>query len=116
MARAANGASSPWPGTSSGCSSSSPPDKAEVRQLGRQAPKETPLSCPFNRLLHPIQRPTPPQPAKIICGDQTQYPVRQAARTLEKVKTEMSLQVLAYTMKRMINIFGVNPLMQAIAA
>ena len=30
-------------------------------------------------------------------------------RTLEKVKTEMSLQVLAYNMKRMINIFGVNP-------
>jgi hypothetical protein len=28
----------------------------------------------------------------------------------------MSLQVLAYNMKRMINIFGVNPLMQAIAA
>ena len=37
-------------------------------------------------------------------------------RTLEKVKTEMSLQVLAYNVKRMINIFGVNPLMQAIAA
>jgi transposase len=37
-------------------------------------------------------------------------------RTLEKVKTEMSLQVLAYNMKRMINIFGVGPLMKAIAA
>jgi transposase len=36
-------------------------------------------------------------------------------RTLEKVKTEMSLQVLAYNMKRMINIFGVKPLMRAIA-
>jgi hypothetical protein len=36
-------------------------------------------------------------------------------RRLEKVKTEMSLQVLAYNMKRMINIFGVKPLMQAIA-
>src|SRR3546814_18533450 len=35
-------------------------------------------------------------------------------RTLEKVKTEMSLQVLAYNMKRMINIFGVTPLMKAI--
>ncbi len=35
--------------------------------------------------------------------------------TLEKVKTEMSLQVLAYNMKRIINIFGVKPLMQAIA-
>jgi hypothetical protein len=29
-------------------------------------------------------------------------------RTLEKVKTEMSLQVLAYNMKRMINLFGVK--------
>jgi len=37
-------------------------------------------------------------------------------KTLEKVKTEMSLQVLAYNMKRMINIFGVRPLMKAIAA
>ncbi len=37
-------------------------------------------------------------------------------RTLEKVKTEMSLQVLAYNLKRMINIFGVRPLMKAIAA
>src|SRR3546814_14288397 len=36
-------------------------------------------------------------------------------RTLEKVKTEMSLQVLAYNMKRMINIFGVTPLLKAIA-
>jgi hypothetical protein len=37
-------------------------------------------------------------------------------RTLEKVKTEMSLQVLAYNMKRMINILGVKPLMKAIVA
>ena len=37
-------------------------------------------------------------------------------RTLEKVRTEMSLQVLAYNMKRMINLFGVKPLIQAIAA
>ena len=37
-------------------------------------------------------------------------------RTLEKVKTEISLQVLAYNMKRMINIFGVKPLMKAIIA
>jgi hypothetical protein len=36
-------------------------------------------------------------------------------KTFKKVKTEMSLQVLAYNMKRMINIFGVRPLMQAIA-
>ena len=37
-------------------------------------------------------------------------------KTLEKVKTEMSLQVLAYNIKRMINIFGVKPLLRAIAA
>ncbi len=37
-------------------------------------------------------------------------------RTLEKVKTEMSLQVLAYNMKRMINILGVKPLLAAITA
>ena len=37
-------------------------------------------------------------------------------RTLAKVRTEMSLQVLAYNMKRMIQIFGVGPLMAAIQA
>ena len=37
-------------------------------------------------------------------------------RALEKVKTETSRGVLAYNMKRLINILGVNPLMQAIAA
>ena len=37
-------------------------------------------------------------------------------KTLEKVKTEMSLQVLAYNMKRMINIFGAKPLINTIAA
>ena len=37
-------------------------------------------------------------------------------RTLEKVKTEMSFQVLAYNMKRMINIFGIKSLMEARAA
>ncbi len=37
-------------------------------------------------------------------------------KTLEKVKTETSLQVLAYNMKRMINLCGVKPLMHAIAA
>jgi len=36
-------------------------------------------------------------------------------KTLPKVKTEMSLQVLAYNLKRMINIFGVGPLIRAIA-
>ena len=35
-------------------------------------------------------------------------------RTLAKVRTEMSLQVLAYNMKRMIQIVGVGPLMAAI--
>ena len=35
-------------------------------------------------------------------------------RTLDKVRTEMSLHVLAYNLKRMIAIFGVGPLMEAI--
>ena len=35
-------------------------------------------------------------------------------RTLDKVRTEMSLHVLAYNLKRMITIFGVEPLMAAI--
>jgi transposase len=37
-------------------------------------------------------------------------------RTLAKVRTEMSLQVLAYNLKRMINILGVRPMMHALAA
>ena len=37
-------------------------------------------------------------------------------RTLEKVRTEMSLHVLAYNLKRMIQILGVKPLMRAIQA
>jgi transposase len=37
-------------------------------------------------------------------------------KTLEKVRTEMSLHVLAYNLKRMIAIFGVAPLMEAIRA
>jgi transposase len=36
-------------------------------------------------------------------------------KTLENVNTEMSLQVLAYNMKRMINILGVKPLIREIA-
>jgi hypothetical protein len=35
---------------------------------------------------------------------------------LEKVKTGMSLHVLAYNMKRMINILGVEPLLKALEA
>ena len=35
-------------------------------------------------------------------------------RTLDKVRTEMSLHVPAYNLKRMITIFGVGPLMAAI--
>ena len=35
-------------------------------------------------------------------------------RTLDKVRTEMSLHVLAYNLKRMITIFGVGPLTAAI--
>jgi transposase len=37
-------------------------------------------------------------------------------KTLEKVRTEMSLHVLAYNLKRMIHILGVRPLMRAIQA
>ena len=37
-------------------------------------------------------------------------------RTLPKVRTEMSLLILAYNIKRMIKIFGVGPLMEAIRA
>lgn len=37
-------------------------------------------------------------------------------RTLDKVRTEMSLHVLAYNLKRMISILGVRQLMQVIAA
>jgi transposase len=37
-------------------------------------------------------------------------------RTLAKVRTEMSLQVLAYNLKRLIHIFGVKPLLNAIVA
>ena len=38
----------------------------------------------------------------------------KTTRTLDKVRTEMSLHVLAYNLKRMITIFGVGPLMEAI--
>ena len=37
-------------------------------------------------------------------------------KSLEKVKTEMSLHVLAYNLKRMINILGVGPLLRALTA
>ncbi len=37
-------------------------------------------------------------------------------RTLPKVKTEMSLQVLAYNLKRMMALFGVGPLIEAMVA
>jgi DDE family transposase len=37
-------------------------------------------------------------------------------QTLDKVRTEMSLHVLAYNLKRMIMIFGVGPLMAAVRA
>jgi transposase len=37
-------------------------------------------------------------------------------RTLNRVSTEMSLHVLAYNLKRVMNILGVKPLMQAIQA
>ena len=37
-------------------------------------------------------------------------------RTLPKVRTELSLHVLAYNMKRTIQMFGVQPLISAIRA
>ena len=37
-------------------------------------------------------------------------------RTLPKVKTEMSLQVLAYNLKRMMKVIGIGPLIRAMAA
>ena len=37
-------------------------------------------------------------------------------RTLAKVRTEMSLHVLAYNVKRMIAILGIGPLIEAIRA
>ena len=37
-------------------------------------------------------------------------------KTLEKVRTEMSLHVLAYNLKRMISIVGIKPLLKALAA
>jgi hypothetical protein len=37
-------------------------------------------------------------------------------RTLEKVSAEMSLHVLAYNLKRMVAILGVQPLIQAMRA
>jgi hypothetical protein len=37
-------------------------------------------------------------------------------RTLQNVRTEMSLQVLAYNLKRVIELVGVRPLIAAIQA
>jgi len=37
-------------------------------------------------------------------------------KTLDRVSTEMSLHVLAYNMKRMMNILGTKPLIEAIGA
>ena len=37
-------------------------------------------------------------------------------RTLRKVRTEKSLQVLAYNLKRMMALLGVGPLIEAMAA
>jgi transposase len=37
-------------------------------------------------------------------------------RTLEKVRTEMSLHVLAYNLKRVLAILGAQPLMEAMRA
>ena len=70
-ARAANGASSPWPGTSSGYSPASRPDKAVVRRLRRPVPRKR-----HRRPLQPLSAPNPTPSAaataKIIRGDHPQ--------------------------------------------
>ena len=70
-ARAANGASSPWPGTSSGYSPASRPDKAVVRRLRRPGPRKR-----HRRPLQPLSAPNPTPSAaataKIIRGDHPQ--------------------------------------------
>ena len=43
-------------------------------------------------------------------------PAHFLTRTLKRVSTEMSLHVLAYNLKRVMNILGVKPLIQAIQA
>ena len=48
--------------------------------------------------------------------DQRQFTTHFLTRTLPKVKTEMSLQVLAYNLKRMMALFGIRPLIRAMAA
>jgi len=37
-------------------------------------------------------------------------------KTLKRVSTEMSLHVLAYNLKRVMNILGIKPLIEAIQA
>ena len=37
-------------------------------------------------------------------------------KTLKRVKTEMALHVLAYNLKRVINIMGIDPMIAAISA
>src|SRR5208282_4285735 len=56
----------------------SPPDKAEVRRLGRQAPGNA-ISGPSTAFCTRPNAPTLLRPAKTILGDQPQSPVRQAA-------------------------------------
>src|SRR5271166_1846379 len=64
LRRSVNGVSSPWSGTSSGCSPSSRPDKAEVRRLGRQVPRKRRSPAPSIAFCSQPQRPAPPQPPK----------------------------------------------------
>ena len=81
MARAANGASSPWSGTSSGYSPSSRPDKAAPRRLSADRPPpnaDTPPRTPSRQ----TRRSADPQTAKIILSDQ---PQTQSDRLLDRV-------------------------------
>jgi hypothetical protein len=50
------------------------------------------------------------------CGIVSKYFDKSATRTLEKVRTEMSLHVLAYNLKRVIAVLGAETLMEAMRA
>ncbi|NBA98253.1 hypothetical protein GUY40_25500 [Pseudomonas sp. R5(2019)] len=51
-----------------------------------------------------------------ISGNRFSYARRDGRTHTPKVSTEMSLHVLAYNLKRMMNIFGILGLLEAIRA
>ena len=50
------------------------------------------------------------------CRSEIQGSTHFLTRTLPRVRTEMSLHVLAYNLKRAMQILGIGPLMQAMGA